>query len=278
VGDADPHVVERATRADPTAMADRPLVLAGHRSVRSVPVSAWAVLGVGAAVALGAAAQQLVGFGFALLAMPFLTALVGPQDAVAVAAFGSLAGGGVMAWRLRHLTDRRRLRRLVVGMVPGLPLGVVALANLPDAPLRVAVAVVVLIMVGVLATGFHLRSERPAAEVGAGFVSGALGGSIGISGPPVVLVLQAARMEQHAFRATTAGFFTVSNVMILPLLLGSGVVGVDIWPAALVAVPSAILSNWGCEGLARRITPERFRPLVLAMLVVAAAVALASAA
>ena len=240
-------------------------------------MSVWAVLGVAGAVALGAAAQQLVGFGFALLAMPLLTAIVGPQDAVAVAAVGSLAGGGMMAWRLRHLTDRRRLRRLVLGALAGLPLGVLVLAHVPDTPLRIAVAVAVLAAVGVLATGFHLRSERPALEVGAGFASGVSGGAIGISGPPVVLVLQAARMEQHAFRATTVAFFTVTNLVLLPLVLGSGVVGLDIWPAAAVAVPAAVAGNRACEGVAQRVSPERFRPLVLGLLVVAAGVALLAA-
>ena len=106
---------------------------AAEAAVRTVDgVSVWAVLGVGGAVALGAAAQQLVGFGFALLAMPFLTVLVGPQDAVAVAAVGALAGGGVMAWRMRRLVDRRRLRRLAPGALAGLPLGVWGLAHIPD--------------------------------------------------------------------------------------------------------------------------------------------------
>jgi len=240
-------------------------------------VSVWAVLGVGGAVALGAAAQQLVGFGFALLAMPFLTVLVGPQDAVAVAAIGALAGGGLMAWQMRHLVDRRRLRRLVPGALAGLPLGVWGLAHIPDAPLRVAVAVAVLAMVAIIATGFRLRRDRPGTEVAAGFASGVLGGAIGINGPPVVLVLQAGGMEQHTFRATTVAFLAVSNLAILPLLLGTGVAGLDTWPAAAIAVPAAIVGNRACAGLAQRVPPERFRILVLGLLVIAAGIALAAA-
>lgn len=241
------------------------------------PMSVWVVMGVAGAVALGAAAQQLVGFGFALLAMPLLTVLIGPQDAVAVEALGSLVGGGAMAWSLRRLVDRPRLRRMILGALPGLPLGALALGLLPDAPLRVAVAGAVLVMVVVLARGFHLQGERPATEVGAGAVAGALGASIGIAGPPVVLVLQAARLEQHRFRATTVAFFTVTNVATMALLVGTGLVGLDAWPAAAVAVPAAVVGNRACEGLAERVPPERFRPIVLATLVVAAAIALAAA-
>lgn len=237
----------------------------------------WVLLGVAGAVALAAGAQQLVGFGFALMAMPLLTVLVGPQDAVALAAVASLAGGGAMAWRLRHLTDRPVLRRLALGALPGLPIGVLALGHVPDAPLRIGVAVAVLAMVVVLAVGYRLRGERPRTEVGAGFVSGAMGSAIGIGGPPIVLVLQAADMEQHRFRATTVTFFALCNLATLPLVLASGVADLHRWPAAAVAIPAALLASRASEGLARRITPERFRPLVLALLVAAAAVALAAA-
>ncbi len=240
-------------------------------------VSVWVLIGIAGTMFLAAGAQQLVGFGFALMAMPLLTALIGPHDAVALEAVASLAGGAAMAWRLRDRIAWTRLRRLLIGAVPGLPLGALALGHLPATPLQIAVAVAVLVMVGVLAAGVRLADENPRTEVGAGFLSGAMGASIGIAGPPIVLVLQAAGMEQHRFRATTVTFFVATNLAILPLLLGSGVADVDRWPAALVAVPAALAGNRACEDLAHRVSPERFRPLVLVLLVAAAGVALATA-
>ncbi|HEV7721307.1 MAG TPA: sulfite exporter TauE/SafE family protein [Iamia sp.] len=240
-------------------------------------MSVWVLVGVAGSVALAAGAQQLVGFGFALMAMPLLSALVGPRDAVALAALASLAGGTAMAWRLRDRVARPVLRRLVIGAVFGLPLGVLTLGNVPETPLRIAVAGAVLVMVVVLVAGLRMADESPRTEVGAGFVSGAMGAAIGIGGPPVVLVLQAARMEQHPFRATTVTFFALCNVATLPLVLGTGVVDLDRWPAALVAVPAALAGSRACEGLAHRVSAEQFRPLALGLLVVAAGVALASA-
>jgi len=84
-------------------------------------------------------------------------------------------------------------------------------------------------------------------------------------------------MEQHTFRATTVAFLAVSNLAILPLLLGTGVAGLDTWPAAAIAVPAAIVGNRACAGLAQRVPPERFRILVLGLLVIAAGIALAAA-
>ena len=241
-------------------------------------VEVWVLVGVAGAVFVAAAAQQMAGFGFALMAMPLLSALIGPRDAVAVAALASLAGGTAMSWRLRDLVVRPVLRRLASGAVFGLPLGVVVLGTVDEDPLRVAVAVAVLVMVVILVTGYRFREERPRTEVGAGFVSGAMGSSIGIGGPPVVLVLQASDMEQHAFRATTVSFFVICNLVTLPLVLAAGVVDLDIWPAMVVSVPAALAGNRALERLAQRVTPEQFRPLVLGLLVVAALIALATTA
>ncbi len=240
-------------------------------------MTVWGLIGVAATMALAAGTQQVSGFGFALMAMPLLTVLVGPRDAVALEAVAGLAGGAAMAWSLRDRVAWAPLRRLLGGALLGLPLGALVLGHVPETPLRVAVAVAVVAMVVVLALGVRLADESPRTEVGAGFVSGAMGTSIGISGPPVVLVLQAAQMEQHRFRATTVTFFVLTNLAVLPLLLGSGIADIDRWPAAVVAVPAAVFGNWACAGLAHRVPPERFRSLVLVLLVLPAGVALVAA-
>ena len=64
---------------------------------------------------------------------------------------------------------------------------------------------------------------------------------------------------------------------MLPLLLGTGVADLDRWPAAVVAVPAALLGNRAFAGLAQRVPPERFRALVLVLLVLAAGAALVAA-
>lgn len=228
------------------------------------------------AVFLAAATQQLSGFGYSLMAVPLLSLLVGPKDAVALAALSGLAGTALMALRLRHRIDWPRVRRLLVGAVVGMPLGIVVLRRVPADPLQVAVSVVVIAAVVLLASGFRLRSERPATEVGAGFVSGMINTSIGVGGPPVVLVLQAAETEQHAFRATTVAYFFLANLVALPLLFASGVVSSSTWAAAIVAVPAALAGTLAFERVALRLKTEHFRPLVLGLLIMTAVVSMAS--
>lgn len=239
-------------------------------------MSGWELVGVCAVVVLASATQQLSGFGYALMAVPLLSVLLGPKDAVALSSLSGLAGTALMAVRLRHRTDRPVVARLLLGAVVGMPLGIVVLRKVPAAPLQVAVSVVVLGAVALLASGFRLRHESARTEVGAGFVSGMINTSIGIGGPPVVIVLQAAEHEQHTFRATTVSYFLVSNLIALPLFFASGVVDDSTWVAGLVAVPAALLGTLAFERVAFRVRTEHFKPLVLGLLVLSAAASLAS--
>jgi uncharacterized membrane protein YfcA len=158
-----------------------------------------------------------------------------------------------------------------------MPLGVVVLRRLPEEPLQVLLAVVVLVMVVILGVGFRFGTDRPGTEVVAGFTSGVLNTSIGTAGPPVVLTLQAGAMPQHTFRATTVAFFACCNVVGVPLVVASGVVTASTWKACVVAVPCVLVGNLVGARLAPKVGPERFKTLVLGLLVVAAVGALIAA-
>lgn len=228
------------------------------------------------AVSLAAATQQLSGFGYALMAVPLLTLILGPKDAVALCSLSGVAGTALMAWRLRARVDRSIVRRLILGAAVGMPIGIVALRRVPADPLQVAMAVVVLAAVALLATGFRLKSESHRTEAAAGVVSGMINTSVGVGGPPVVLVLQAADLEQHTFRATTVTYFLLSNFIALPLFFASGVVDSSTWVAGLVAIPAALVSTLAFERVAFRVRSEHFRPLVLGLLVLSATASLIS--
>ena len=181
------RVGPRRGRRRTAARAPRPPLLeAGLAALRRTDLSAWVVAGIGAAVLLAAITQQVSGFGYALLAVPLLSILVGPKDAVAIATVSGATASALMAVRLRALADRPTLRACSAARVVGMPIGIIGLRELPEDPLRVALAVVVLAMVVVLASGYRFRSRRPGTQVVAGFASGLLNTSIGTAGPPVV--------------------------------------------------------------------------------------------
>ncbi len=153
---------------------------------------------------------------------------------------------------------------VLVAAVPGLALGALALELLSKPALQVAVGAAV---VAAAAWQMHHRARRvgvpgaggrPAAWA-AGLVSGTLTTSISVSGPPVVLWLEAQGMKPGPFRATLAASFLALNVaggVVVVVAGGTGAVRLDVVAAA--ARPVADRPLPGSPGL-----PPPGRPALL---------------
>jgi len=232
---------------------------------------------VAVAVFVGSALNSLVGFGFALVTVPLMAVAVGPKDAVVLSAlFGLLSNGGVA---LRHRDDAEVpvLRRLVAGALVGMPVGLMVLIVVPEAPLEAAIGVVVLVSVLLMARGWVIEDPPPALDVAAGVATGLLNTSVGVSGPPVVMDLQGRRLPKGPFRATSSAVFGINGVVALALFAISGQIHPEVAAAAALALP-AWPAGWVVgDVLHRRFPDDRFRGLVLVLLAVTGFVTVAGA-
>jgi uncharacterized membrane protein YfcA len=217
----------------------------------------------------GAAVQSATGFGFALVLSPALFAVMDPVEAVtALLALGLALNLLVLfeGGRPEHV-DWRALAPMLLAAVPGLAIGAVALTQLSKEVLQVAVGVAV-----IAAAGWQLRERArghrplpPAAAWGAGFASGALTTSISVSGPPLVLWLEARGVRPEEFRASLAASFLALNLVGGLVLLAAE--GTGAFDAGAVAVLLAlVVAGYALGALAfRRLDRERFFTLVLAL-------------
>lgn len=217
----------------------------------------------------GAAVQSATGFGFALVLSPALFAVMDPVEAVTALLVLGLALNLLVLFeggRPEHV-DWRALAPMLVAAVPGLAIGAVALTQLSKEVLQVAVGVAV-----IAAAGWQLRERArghrplpPAAAWGAGFASGALTTSISVSGPPLVLWLEARRVRPEEFRASLAASFLALNLVGGVVLLAAE--GTGAFDADAVAVLLAlVVAGYALGALAfRRLDRERFFALVLAL-------------
>jgi uncharacterized protein len=216
----------------------------------------------------GAAVQSATGFGFALVLSPALFAVMDPVEAVtALLVLGAalnlliLFEGG----RPEHV-DWRALAPMLLAALPGLAVGAVALTQLSKEVLQVAVGVAV-----IAAAGWQLRQRRgarvrhigSAAGLAAGFASGALTTSISVSGPPLVLWLEAHGVRPEEFRASLAASFLALNVAGGAVLLFAE--GGGVFDAGTVTVLLAlVVAGYAIGAFAfRRLDRERFFNLVL---------------
>jgi uncharacterized protein len=216
----------------------------------------------------GAFVQSASGFGFALLLSPALFAAVDPVEAVVTLLVLGLALNLLVLFEGGR-PEVRALVPILVAALPGLALGALLLGELSKSALQVGVGVAV-----IAAAGWQLARRRagrerhvPPAWV-AGLTSGVLTTSISVSGPPLVLWLEARGMRPAEFRATLAASFLALNLVGGAVVLaaeGSG--GFD----AAVAGPllALVVGGYALGALAfRRLDAERFFGFVLGLVVV----------
>ena len=147
------------------------------------------------------------GFGFSLLAIISLSLLLPPAEIVPsiflmeIAASLHLLPG---VWRDIHW---RALLWLGLGCLLGTPFGVYALANVPAAPMTLALAVFVLVSAVLLARGYALKTmPGPAATFATGTASGLFNGGFGTGGPPVILFFFSSPAGAAAGRASIIAY------------------------------------------------------------------------
>ena len=232
----------------------------------------FAVLALG--VALGASLNAAAGFGFSLLTVPLMAFVVGPKEAVVLSAVMSVGSNGTVAWRSRSDVDRGVAGRLLGGALLGMPVGLVVLSRLAEEPLQILIGLAVLASAAVLALGVKLRRPHSPTDVGVGLMSGMFKTSVGISGPPIVILLQGRGLAKTAFRATSASVIVAVNVVSLGLFAVTGRFDRLVIAAALVSLPALPLGYWLGDRMHARVPEERFRYLVLAMVVLSAGLAM----
>lgn len=232
---------------------------------------------VAVALLIGSFLNSMVGFGFSLVTVPLMAVAVGPKDAVVLSAmFGLLSNGGVA---LRHRSDVEVpvVRRLVLGSLVGMPIGLLVLVVVPPAPLQVAISVTVLVAVAVLARGWVLADPHPAVDLGAGLCSGVLNTSVGVSGPPVVMDLHGRALPKGPFRASAAACFGLAGVVALALFAMAGRLDPGLAVSGALALPAWPVGAVLGEQVHHRFPDDRFRSVVLVLLALTAVITLGAA-
>ena len=114
----------------------------------------------------------------------------------------------------------------------------------------------------------------PGAMLSAGFLSGFMGTSTSIGGPPIALVLQ--HQENDFIRATLAAFFVVSCLLSLIMLTIVGRFGVDHILISLPLLPATLAGYWVAMQTLHLISHQNLRRYSLFLCAVAGSVAILS--
>lgn len=228
-------------------------------------------------IGLGSVVQGISGFGFALVTMPLLSALLGVERALAIETILGIVSNATTAWTARASILRPTAARLLASTIVGMPFGWFILEHVDAKALKLMVGAVVGVLAVLLALHVRLASTGLGVDLVSGFFSGVLATSTGTNGPPLVIGLSGRRLPAAQQRATLSTVFTVGNIFVLGLLLSSGRVTREVLQGAAVALPGMMVAWWFGDRVFARLDQHRYERLVIVLLLASAAVAIASA-
>lgn len=186
------------------------------------PIDFMEVVLAGSVISVGAYVQGSVGFGLALVA----TALLVQINPVLVPGPLILSGSllnVLMTRRNWEVIDVSELKYPIIGLIPGSIVGAWVLTIIPPRALAISLGSLVLIAVAMIASGMHPRITT-SNLLGAGILSGFMGTTASIGGPPIAMIYHQASAPQ--LRGKLAGFFFISACISLISLFFAGKFGV----------------------------------------------------
>src|ERR1700722_3908874 len=174
--------------------------------------AAW--LRLAASRLLAALLQATNGFGFAVLAVPFFLLLAPPGEAIPAITIISLATSLFVMPALYRSIDAALLRRLTIGSLAALPLGLFASVHANPTIVELVAGVTVSIFAVILAWYRSRRHAggikmRPGRDLAGGAGGGAAAALVAMAGPPVLIYLMLAGAPMRTVRATLIGFFAL---------------------------------------------------------------------
>ena len=237
----------------------------GHPVVVSLSQLGLALL----VVAVGATVQRTVGFGAGLVSVPLLL-LIDPDLVPGPVVTANLALILLMSIGTGHHADRHGVRWMVAGLLPGTLVGGIALVVASEEALVVLAAGIVLAAVVAFVT-FGGVPVRWRSLLAAGSLSGFMGATAGIGGPPLALLYST--HPGDTVRATLSRVFLCNWGLIMATLIVTGTLGRAEALTGLALMPGGVLGVLIGRRTARVVDAGQLRTAVL---VVATASALAA--
>lgn len=184
--------------------------------------------------------QTSTGFGFSIMATPFLLMLFLPQEAIQINIILSLIISISLIWKIRMDIDFILLKRLTIGSIVGVPFGILLFISININAFKLAISILLLLLTLMLICNFKVKST-PFRDFIVGGLSGLLTTSIGMPGPPLLLYFTGTNTEKEKLRATTLAFYLfIYFISLITQILFTGT-NKTIWESSFYAIPIVFL-------------------------------------
>jgi uncharacterized protein len=210
----------------------------------------------------GAVVNGALGYGFASVAVPLALTVTSNRAFVPVIALLEVAMNLELLWVTRRVLPRiwRRTLCIVVGLAPGVWVGVWTLQRLDPAWLKLGTYAAILLLVLLQAAGYRrgVRAEQRAGlAFGAGI--GLLYGVTAISGPAVAIGLANQGYVKDEFRAALGFVRIVEATLATALYARVGLYAAPTASLLMAIAPAVLLGVPVGAALVRRVPEAVFR-------------------
>ena len=211
--------------------------------------------------------QSITGFGFAVVGAPLLLFFMEPRQVVSLMVFGALIQNLIMTYKTRELADPKVIWPLFAASLLGIIPGVYILKVIDPSYLKLYIGIVILLISLFMASNCVVTIKREKlVTVLVGIVSGFMGGSTSLSGPPVALFLMNQQQDKVAFRANLVRFFCLGNIATLIVMYYMNTVDTSILKQLRYVIPGILVGIWIGEKAFTKVSPKLFKWLTLSII------------
>lgn len=190
-------------------------------------------------VLLASSLQASTGYGFSMIGTPILMMVYPAHTAIQINIILSIFLSAMVIYKIRKEVDMKLLKRMIIGSLPGIALGIFIYLYLDIDVLKFFVGLIILIVT--LMIIFRMDIDRTnKRDYTTGGMSGVMTTSMGVPGPPLLLYFSGSHMEITALRSTTLAFYLFIFTVSLGMQVTFGGTSARIWMEALIAVPALI--------------------------------------
>jgi uncharacterized protein len=230
------------------------------------------LLSASAVVCVASMIKGAIGFGFPLLAVPLLSAIMGPREAIPVVAIPTLLSNVLVIRRGGAGTAGGVLWPVLAGIAAGTVTGALLLGALNPRFASALVGSVALLYA--LATALRLAVRVPAAAVrrvgpAFGVLAGLMGGATGISSPLLASYLHFLGLEKREFVFWITVMFFIVNIAQVATYFRLGLYAGPVLTTALLACGPMVVGTVLGLALQDRLEPRLFERIVLAVVLIA---------
>ncbi|MBX9772790.1 MAG: sulfite exporter TauE/SafE family protein [Xanthobacteraceae bacterium] len=215
------------------------------------------------------------GFGSALIFVPLMSAIYDPRIAAGTFLLIDFAVGLAVLPTIGREAHWRDVFPLAAAAVVAAQFGALILIYTDPTILRWAIAIVVLVLLAVLMSGWRYHGRpRMRVTLGVGALAGTLGGAIQIVGPPVIVYWLGSSWSPTVIRANLNAFFGVFACALFVTYVARGLLPSQVIILALLLGPLQVLALKGGALMFRGSSAQTYRRAAYAIVAVSALVSM----